>query len=392
MKQTEGGITVDRGHRKASAGGSSSRRSGTRNVPDAQGTLGLKVYGEHLWGLPGLGESGPRCGEYYPESVCETCGEPDFATRSCGRRECPDCMGQWAKNAAVKRTVRLQARRLNEPDDYRRQAGHAVVSFDDAAQSVGEVKRHRKRAGEIAQEHGYRGCDVVFHAFRLTDEADAMYERADPDVGKWVWFKRHHPERLTLDHADPLVYWSPHYHVIGLMSPDMDEGDGDGYVYHFIDSFGSLSGKCDRDSHEEVYGTYRYLLSHAGVHDGEEINATVGYGDLSNARFGEFRLDGSEMDTLEKEVEEAVSRDDAETGEPSDDNRDCPQDGCDGYLIDVFDVHQYLRTADPPPGVQAKMELALDWRLGNVTPKGGARRPQTLEEARESWKLITGEA
>jgi hypothetical protein len=284
---------------------------------------------------------------------------------------------------------------LQEPNDYRRQAAHVTISPDTEIRTIRQFKDWRSKAGKLAQEHGFRGADVVGHPFRTTEEANAMYEQADPDVGRWVWLRENHPERLTLAHADPLVVWSPHYHVIGLTSPDMDEGDGDGYVYHFIDSFGSLSGKCDRDSHEEVYGAYRYLLSHVGVHDEEEINATVGYGDLSNARFGEFRLDEGEMDTLEEEVEKAVSRDDADEeangSDESDEADACPQDGCDGFLVDVWKIRSYLDRMNPPPEIERAMLTAYRWRMGKVEPPPGLKAPDTLERARESFAVLLEE-
>jgi hypothetical protein len=392
MNQMDGGVTVDRGYRGASAGSSSGgggsrveeRAAATRSV-----SLGSGVYGAEDWVLPGFGESGPRCGDYYPEAVCETCGEPEFGTHQCGRRECPECWGSWAKEAAVKRAVRLQARRLQEPDNYQRQAAHGLVSPNEEIQTIRQFKNWRSKAGEIAQEHGFRGCDVVGHPFRTTDEADQLYERADPDVGKWVWLRENHPERLTLAHADPLVVWSPHYHIIGLTSADMEEGDGEEYVYQFFDSLDALSGKYDRDAHGNVYGVYRYLLSHAGFHREEGHNTVVGYGDLSNARFHEFQPSDREMEVLEREVREAVGAPDEEGEEAADDEvEECPQEACEGQLIDVWDIRSYLEQMEPPPEIEAAMMAAYEWRMGDVEPPPGLKRPGSREEAREAFEAL----
>lgn len=395
MSQTGGGLTVDRGYRSASSG-----RSGGSDQSHAQKraerveavSLGSGVYGAEEWILPGFGEAGPRCGEYYPDAVCDGCGEPKFGSHQCGRRECPDCWGSWAKEAAVKRTVRLQARRLDEPDDYRRQAAHAVISPEEEVRTIRQFVEWRSRAGEIAQEHGFRGCDVVGHPFRTTEEADRLYREADPQVGKWAWLREEYPERLSLGASDPLVVWSPHYHVLGLTSSDMDSGDGDGYVYHFIRSLSAVSSKYDQESHGDVYGVYRYLLSHAGFHREDGHNTIVGYGDLSNARFGEFRPSEREMEKLDEQVREAVGLVDEEEGGAEEEPEPCPFDEeCDGQLIDVYDVRAYLDHMDPPAEIEAAMMTAYEWRMGRVEPPPGLKAPQNRDDAKEAFGVLLDE-
>jgi hypothetical protein len=393
-RQTQGTITVDNGHRTAVAGGTpdgatSRVEQRARNAMDSLGALGLPQ-----WHLPGFGEEGPKCGEWYISAVCETCAEPDMATHDCGRRGCPNCWGKWAQDAAVRRTVRLQARRLAEPADYHRQSGHFVYSPNDPVESVEDIKELRRDAAATAQEKGMRALDVVVHPFRLTEEAERVWERVEDkvDVGKWVYFRNQCPERMQPG-EDSLLRWSPHAHCIGLMSPDMDAGDGEGAVWSLLSTFGSMEGKRDRDSHEEVFGAYRYLLSHVGIHDEEQFNAVTGYGSLSNVKFREFRPSDGVMSVLEREVEEAVGavlEPDEEEGAGGEDDEiePCPQDGCDGDLVDVWDIPMYLEQCDPPPEVRAAMQLAHDWRMGEVVPPPGLKHPQTEEDAREAWSVM----
>lgn len=395
-RQTDGTVTVDRGHRTAEAGGGSDG-SRSRVEQRAAGTeaSGLGALTLVEWHLPGFGEEGPRCGEWYAESVCDSCAHLSLGTHDCGRRGCPNCWGGWAKRAAVARTVRLQARRLDEPPNYKRQSGHFTYSPGWVPQSVEDIKELRREAAETAKEKGLRGFDVVVHPFRTTEEANGLYEAADADYGKWAWLRNEHTERMTFEAADPLIEWSPHAHLIGLMSPDMDAGDDESDVWTLLRTFGAMSGKRDQESHEEVYGAYRYLLSHTGIHEREQFNAVTGYGDLSNTKFHEFRPSDGVMSVLEREVEEAAEAslgDDEEADGPADpeddEQRECPEDGCEGVLIEVWDIPMYLDQTDPPPEVREAMQLAYDWRKGNVLPPPGLKNPQTEEDAREAWSVL----
>lgn len=401
MSQTDGGLTVDKGHRPASAGGGAEDPSRSRVEERADGadasTLGaLTVV---LWFLPGFGERGPRCGEWYAEAVCDSCADLSFGTHDCGRRGCPECWAKWAREAAMARTVRLQARRLAEPANYKRQSGHFVYSPGWVPQTVEDIKELRREAAETAKEKGLRGCDVVVHPFRTTAEANRMYREADPEIGKWVWLRQNFPERMTMEADDPLMEWSPHAHVIGLMSPDMEAGTDESDVWQLLSTFGPLEGKRDQEAHQEVYGAYRYLLSHTAMHEREQFNAVTGYGDLSNVKFTDYRPSPGVMSVLEREVEEAVGsplareeEGDGGGGEDDEERRRCDRDGCEGELIEVFDVPAYLEQCDPPPEVREAMQLAHDWRLGEVVPPPGLMHPSSEEEARETWSVLKEKA
>jgi hypothetical protein len=253
----------------------------------------------------------------------------------------------------------------------------------------------RTKAAEIAKEKGFRGFAVIPHPFRLTEAAKAMYDMADVEYGIWVWWRR------DRGFDDDLIYWSPHYHIIGATSADMDEADSEGWVYQFKDSLPRFDGIRDRDSHESVYRVFRYLLSHTGFPEGSTKQATVWYGDLGNNVFVEEATESWQAqkppehirDSLRSEIEEAVgptAEDDerADSGVDVDDKGECPNEDCDGVLIDVFDVSAYLRQCQPPEGVREIMIAARDWRLGRVVPPPGLRFPQTEEQARESFEAV----
>ena len=361
----------------------------------------LGRWGSETWNLPGYGESGPKCGEWYAEAVCDECGHLDLGTHNCGRRSCPNCWGIWAKEAAVRATVRVQSFRETQPKNHRRQTGHAVVSAAEGdVMNEREFYEGKKRAAEIAREKGFRGFTIVAHPWRATEKAKNEYRAVDPDCGLWVWLRSEHSEEELRE----LIYWSPHYHIIGLMSPDMVPGkDTDEWLYKLIRSFGTYDGTRDRGSHEDVYGAFRYLLSHTGYPEGSTKQAVTWYGDLANSVFVEEATEEWQVQkpsegvrsVLQREVEAVagVTESDEEGDEggasdKSDDLGECPCDGCGGVLIDVFDIRAYLDHNDPPPEVSQRMMAAYEWRMGDRSPPPGLKRPRSKEQAVEAFEAL----
>ena len=362
----------------------------------------LGRWGKDTWNLPGFGEKGPKCGEWYPEAVCDECGHLDLGTHKCGRRSCPECWGIWAKEAAVRATKRIQSFRHTQPNNHRRQVAHAVVAPPEGdVMNERQFYNGRKKAAEIAEEKGFRGFAIVPHPWRVSEGTKAEYRDRDPDVGMWVWLRN----EFTEEEVRRRIYWSPHYHVIGATSTDMEPGDeSDEWLYEFIRSFKSYDGIRDRESHEDLYGGFRYLLSHTGYPEGSTKQAVTWYGDLANSVFVENasadwqheKPSDGVRSAIEREIEAVAGVTDTddesdESGaesEETDDVGDCPCDDCGGVLIDVFDVRMYLDHNDPPPEVAKRMKTAYEWRVGDREPPPGMKRPQTEEQAREAFEAM----
>jgi regulator of protease activity HflC (stomatin/prohibitin superfamily) len=128
---------------------------------------------------------------------------------------------------------------------------------------------------------------------------------------------------------------------------------------------------------------------------------TTWYGDLANSVFVEDATEDWQHAKPSEDVQSALEREieavagptgEEEEGEGSgvgvDDRGECPVDGCDGVLIDVFDVNAYIRQANPPPEIQERMRAARDWRLGRLEPPPGMKRPGSQEQAAEAWDEI----
>jgi hypothetical protein len=293
--------------------------------------------------------------------------------------------------------VRIQAFRYTQPDDYRRQVAHAFVSPPEGAvRNEQDFYRWKGRAAEIAKEKGFRGFAVVPHPWRVTEEGKERYREEDPEYGVWVWL------RNDVDGMDRYTYWSPHYHILGLTTPDMDVGDGsDGAVYHFKRSLSRFSGVRDTGSHEDVYGAFRYLLSHVGFPEESDRQAVSWHGDLANSVFVENATEDWQyqkpsegvLSALERSVEgiAGVTTDDDSDGSEanlSDDEGECPVEGCDGRLIGVFDVPRYLEHNEVETAIRRRMVTAHEWAIGDRIPPPGLKHPQTEEQAREAYESL----
>lgn len=393
MTREFGGIVAD--HRPQEMLRDSSPSTETSEIR-GEWSAGLGPFGQTTWQLPGQGDRGSGCGEYRPMAVCESCGQPEFKARTCGARSCPDCWGMWAKQAAVRATKRIQAFRYTQPDNHRRQVAHAYVSPPEGTvRTVGEYWDGISKAADMAEEKGFRGFTVIPHPYRPTQEAKERYREADPDYGIWVWL------RNDIEGLERYTKWSPHYHIIGLTSADMEPGeDGDEWLYQFKRSLTRFDGIEDRDSHEDLYGAIRYLLSHTGFPEGSTRQVVRWYGDLANSVFVENATKDWQNEKPSKDVRAGLLREieavagqevDDEDGEErpeSDDVGDCPVEDCDGVMIDVFDVSAYLEHNDPPPDVRNRMRMARDWRLGRVEPPPGLKRPRTEQDAREAYRAM----
>lgn len=396
MSQLAGGISVDEGYRVGKPG-STSRAAAERSFDPADHgdeSLGVKVYGADDWSFPGMSDPHPDCGNYRVEGVCENCGEPHFAPHQCGRRGCPNCAGIWMKQAAMKRTVRLQSVRYGA--DHK-QVAHAVVSPSKPTQSTREYLDGRSDAADVAKEKGFTDFDVIAHPCRVTDEGKEIYEkeqRDDDKRGIHVWLKHEYPDRYTFGKDDSLLYWSPHYHIIGLTSADMEPAkESDEYVYKFIDSLPAFRMN-DKQSYESVYRVYRYLLSHAGIHEERQFNAVVGYGGVSNTAYKDHKpSDGviSRMERLVEEIAEEMLDDDdgsiERAGSDVDELGECEY--CDdGIVINVFRAPEFIEQAQPPPDIRDRFIAAYEWRKGKIDPPPGLKRPQSEQDASEAFDSL----
>jgi len=396
LDQTEGSLSVDAGFRVD--GPPLIEEVGDLPEAHSNDQRFTPAHGAHdTWELPGFGDHGSRCGEPAPVGVCEN-GHTEWGEHKCGNRACPECWSMWARDAAIRAATRIQSFRDTQPDDWHRQVIHASVNPPKGSITTEEEYwEGYAEAVEIAEEKGFRGFSVVGHPWRLTDEGERHYYQnggVESDYGKWIWLRK----RFDEDELNRLREWSPHYHIIGFGTEDMEAGSADDEsLYKFIDSFGRYDGKEDRESHQEVFRSFRYLFSHTGYPSGSTKQVTRWYGDLANSVFVDDATEEWQIQKpldVEKRVTEILKEyasDEDRDGEGVDDEREqCSCEGCNAAVIPVEEIDAYLREYDPPDDVATVMQAVMDWRHSDVRQllPPGIGRPETLEEAKEALSIL----
>lgn len=365
------------------------------------------------WLLPGGGDRGDRCMEFRPKAVCDECGHVEMVQERCDSWECPKCWTRAANRQSISSGTRLQSFRYTQPENHKRQWAHVVVDLPEGdVETRRQLFDNRSTAADIAMEKGMRGCAVVPHAYRATEVGQQLYhehvdrdEEGDPIYGLWVWI-RNDSDQLGVPTSE-LIEWSPHYHVIGPTSPNMEPGkESDDFNYHVI-RFNSheLNGVSNsEDSHKEVFGTFRYLYSHVVTPEDYSGQRTTWHGCLANNVFVEEATEDWQYEKPSEGVQQSIKRrmqelsgptperDDAdESGEDdTDDLGECPCDDCTGRMIGVWNINDYLEQAKPPDHVHRTMRVARDWVAGEIEPPGGLKNPTCEADARLALEMLVG--
>jgi len=86
------------------------------------------IYADSSMTLPGKGDRGKNCGQWYPQEFCNECGEPRFGESRCLERNCPECWRAWSKQRTVGIIERLQKAREAANSGLQKRVVHAVAS------------------------------------------------------------------------------------------------------------------------------------------------------------------------------------------------------------------------------------------------------------------------
>lgn len=340
--------------------------------------------------LPGQGSSGPNCGIWKPAEFCDSCANVAYAPVRCERRACPDCYAEWTRQRAEAVCKRVQAGRWSEPDGIDRRLIHAVVSPPEGSLStLVEVYDGFRDAYQLAREKGVRGGVAVFHGFRVTEETKEAFRDADYDGGIWRYVRSERPESWR-----DLVYWSPHFHIIGL-SRDFEADDPDaqdGWVARRIRSLEPMMSLSNPESYDDVVGLTRYLMSHATFEADSSRDCVRWFGDLSTNSFSpEEELSEGAYETIQRVTEEVVGYGDDRGDGPADDEAECEDCGSSSWSS-IFDAGGAL--CDPAwcdsVGRDAERELttAFQWAIGEIHPPPGLRNPTSEEQVKDAMDAM----
>jgi len=352
--------------------------------------IDISFYADSSMTLPGKGEPGDGCGEWYPSQFCDECGEPHFGLSRCEQRSCPHCWGAWSRRRAEKITRRLAAARYAAEDGLDKRAVHAVVSPPEGEiRTLSDVSNGYRDAYRLAEEKGVRGGVAIFHGYRVKEEVREEWRRetngGDDGPKLWAWVREHEVDWRSL------TYWSPHYHILGL-SRDFEADDPDeqeGWVARRIRSLAPFK-LHDSDGYEDMVGAAMYQLSHATFESGTSKDCVRWFGDLATTKFQpEEELSEGSLAVIERMAREAAEAA-PERGEDGgeEEEKECENCGTEGAFSPIWDAGYALQD----PGwcdrigreQQRKLSAAFEWVIGERIPPPGLRNPTTEEQAREA--------
>lgn len=369
--------------------------------PSLEESAERSAFGEIPIKIPGKGESTDRCGTYVPKSFCD--GEDthiQVGKHDCGRRECPRCWsGQWAGPRTASVVGRLQAARWAEEDGIDRRVVHTMLSPEPGEVSnVVELFEARSKAIDLAKDHGVRGGTVIVHPYRATDETKRRFAEAkeagleEAERGIWRFIREN--DR----HWYAQVYWSPHFHIVGL-ARDVKEGggedDGDWTIQNLSTGKGvqpnpgvdrriaPMENLHGEESYEDLIRVIRYLLSHTAVVDDRQ--GVTWFGSLHGTNFDpEEEISDGAYSTIRRRAEELVGYEDDKDEELLED-QECPVDDCDGHLHHITKAPAYIEQQGEHLSIEAltRLRYAYDWFIESreEEPEGGWPTARTKEEA-----------
>jgi len=365
--------------------------------------MDIGYYADSSMTLPGMGEPGKRCGEWFPHEFCDECGEPQLGVSRCEQRQCPHCSVAWSRRRAEKITVRLGAARHVAEKPLEKRAVHAVMSPPEGSvRTLTDVSQGFRDAYRLAEEKGVRGGVAIFHGYRVTDQTKQEFSEAQR-LGKWdesrdgkLWaFVRNRSKRLErgLTPSDwrDLTYWSPHWHILGLCE-DFEDDDPDaqgGWVARRIRSLSPFK-LHDTDGYSDMVGAARYLLSHGTFESDTSKDCVRWFGELATTQFSpESELSEGALAVIERKAREVAGSDDRGDGEEEEPECECcgsrsfsPIWEAGGALMDPGWCQRIGREQE------ARLVAAFEWAIGERQPPPGLKRPKTEAEARESLEAL----
>lgn len=359
------------------------------------------------WTIPGRGAKGDRCGVVAPNGFCDA-DDPHvtFGRHDCGRRSCPRCwFSSWRNPRTVEVTARLGAARYDAEGAGKR-CVHAVVSPESGETgTIEQFYQNRSEAIQVAKRAGIRGGIIVPHGFRvkkrIQEKIEQEREAGNFSGGDWKWVREHDCSWHNF------VYWSPHYHVIGL-SRDVDPSNvsdewvvhnikrkrADGEVGHSLAPF-TLTGS---NGYKDMARTVGYTLSHATYEADSNRQVMTWFGDLHGSNFDpEEDISDGPWSKIHRKARVIVGSEGDDGGDGAgddDDDRECLRGGCEGTWHPIHEAPDFLdqRGNDIPEDAYDRIHTAWLWDSGDLEPPPGLKRPTTEEGAREAFaEMLNGE-
>jgi len=363
-----------------------------------------RAYYEDAIRLPGFGRQPERCMARKPVGFCDAHGHVSIASASpCSTRGCPEHSHMWRKDAAESLVARLAAYRQAQPDGPRRRLLHVVTSPDRSRRWTADAFWDaRSGSYDAVRAVGGRGGVTVPHAYRTSDAGDWLFEEAvergdwERDAGKWS---------LLRDAADDwgemleYVEEAPHFHHLVALEDFNTDAIPPGQVVKNIRSLDAFYVR-DMTAYRDMAATAMYLLSHAAFEpaglDGGGRNTVTYFGDVHPNGFDPAEeLTAAEWDTIQRLAERAVRTDPSEDvdaeGLEDPDRRECTVDGCDGTIVDIGELRDWLSDPTWVASIGDKQATILEGAIGWLEEQGDRPPPSTDRESIRRYLYQRGE-
>lgn len=376
---------------------------GGPNDHDLDGPSPSRTYYEGIVRIPGYGEQPERCQYLKPIGFCREAGHVHLAAANpCQTRYCPDHWGGWRRKALEGMIFRLAAFRQAQSGKYGKRLLHVVASPDqDLYWEPPTFWKKRTESYDAVESVGGRGGVAVAHPYRSSDEGDELFntvvEHGDwsRERGKWTFFR---DSSDTWDDLQPLLEAAPHYHHLAAVEDFDPDAVPTGWVVKNVRSLPPFHID-ELESYESMVEVAAYLLSHAADQRGRQTSTY--WGDLHPSRFDpEEALSDEEYGTIEAMVGRALSVT-REEGEAELGELECSHDDCEGTIVPLGELEDYLQDDEwlgsidweqrlrlrgvyqwvvmgdrPPPHHTVEERAILDWleqrgRLYYVEHQGG---------------------
>ncbi|GAA2535933.1 MULTISPECIES: hypothetical protein [Bacteria] len=365
----------------------------------------VRVYADSSLTLPGMGDKPAGCGEWLPMEFCDSCADVKLGSTSCQTRQCPDCWYSWDLNRTTGIVERMGAAREAAEKPIEKRAVHCIASAPvGSVKTLVDIKQGWRDAYDLASEKGIRGGVVVFHGYRVRDEAKETFrELKEADLvegGIWQWVREHDRSWRSL------TYWSPHWHILGL-AEDVGENDpenDDGWVFKRLSTLTRWK-MTDEDGYEAMAKVSTYLLSHLTFNPDGGSHAIRWFGDLANNQFSpESALSNGRWAAIQRITREVVGGptdpDDMEVDEDGhlvepDDERTCDCEECNGSLSPIWDAGAAL--CDPGwcerigRDAERRLDVAFRWAIGEIHGPPGMKFADTEDGAEELYEWLLAE-
>lgn len=401
-----GGLRADPAFREISSGSTASTTARDESMGTWPEEIGAVASSSFT--LRGMGSRPDSCGAWYPLDWCDVCGEPDFRQSHCEMRDCPHCWKGNIARVAEAGTARISGARHAQDSYSEKRTVHAVISPPAGKiRTVQQVYSGFGDAYDVAKKHGIRGGCAIFHGYRAKESTKREFEEIKKLLGLlgmcpeavghgesmalWDFIRSHRQDWREL------TYWSPHYHVIGLaedFEPADPDGD-DGWVAWRIRDLADYRMSdpvTGDDAFSDTAGLIRYLMSHASHETLKEKDSIRWFGDLATVNFSMDELALSSKRQIKEKAEKAVYGSVEEAGSGGlGEERECPQDDCEGELRPIWDAFAALRdrrfTESISSGAEDRLRTAAEWMMGDLDPppvRSKSEARDTLDELAEN--------